>query len=186
MLISPTALAAPVSHAGGIIDVALGEGGVLVGQVVDAQGAAIRGLPVSIRSGGREVLQATTDANGHFAAPGLKGGVYEVAAAEHHGLYRLWAPKTAPPAANRGIMAVIGDAVRAQYAPPPAPEMISAPPGPMGPGYIETIPYTPSQPGPFKKSASWVKNHPWITAGFVATAIAVPLAVSEYDDDPAS
>ncbi len=179
MLFSPIALAAPAGEGGAVTDVALGDGGVLVGQVLNAQGAAVAGAPVLIRSAGHDVLQVTADSNGHFSASGLKGGVFEVAAGEHRGVYRLWAPRTAPPAANRGIMAVSGDAVRAQYAPPPAP-------GPAGPGYAGTVPYAPGQPGPIGKSLRWVKTHPWITAGVVATAIAVPLAVSEFDDDPAS
>jgi hypothetical protein len=111
--------------------------------------------------------------------------VYEVAAGQHRGVYRLWAPRTAPPSANRGIMAVSGEVVRGQYA-PPSPEAVLQTPIP---GYIETVPYTPAGPagpGPLGRSVNWMKNHPWVTAGVVATAIAVPVAVTEFDDDPAS
>jgi hypothetical protein len=191
MLISPAALAAPPGQAGAVIDVALGEGGALAGQVVDAQGAPLAGTVVSLRSGGRQMLQATTDARGAFEMEGVKGGVYEVTAGGHHGVYRLWAPRTAPPAANRGIMAVSGDAVRGQYDPPPIPGEPIAPGsalGPAGPpsGYVETVPYVPGDSGPVAKSVKWVRNHPWISAGIVATAIAVPVAVTAADDDSAS
>jgi hypothetical protein len=186
MLISPTATAAPAGHAGAVIDVALGEGGVLAGQVVDAQGAPLAGTAVSVRSGGRDVLQAATNERGEFATAGLKGGVYEVVAGQHRGVYRLWAPRTAPPSANRAIMVVSGEVVRAQYSPPSPQAVLQTP----IPGYIETIPYapagSPAGPGPFNKSVHWMKNHPWITAGVIATAIAVPVSVSEFDDDPAS
>jgi hypothetical protein len=30
----------------------------------------------------------------------------------------------------------------------------------------------------------WVKAHPYITAGVVATAIAIPLALADDDDQP--
>lgn len=167
MLAAPVAMAAPQAQARFAADVALAEGGVLSGQVVDAQGAVVVGAPVSIVAGGREVARATTNRNGVFTAPGLKGGVYEVAAAGHHGVYRAWAPRTAPPSANRAILAVAAqDTVRAQYAPPAIP--------PAG------------QPSPFGKAMNWISDHPIITAGIVATAIAVPLALSDDDDDPAS
>jgi hypothetical protein len=189
MLISPTATAAPAGHAGAVIDVALGEGGVLAGQVVDAQGAPLAGTAVSVRSGGRDVLQAATNERGEFATAGLKGGVYEVVAGQHRGVYRLWAPRTAPPSANRAIMVVSGEVVRAQYSPPSPQAVLQTP----IPGYIETVPYGPAPgpmgpagPGPMKKSVHWMKNHPWITAGVIARAIAVPVSVSEFDDDPAS
>ena len=191
MLISPTALAAPPGQTGVVADVALGDGGTLSGQVVDAQGAPLPATVVSIRTGGREVLQATTDAQGGFAGDGVKGGVYEVTAAGSHGVYRLWAPKTAPPSANRGILAVSGDAVRGQYAPPPIPGEPVAPGlalGPAGapPTYIQPEPYVPGQTGPMTTSMGWVKRHPWISAGIVATAIAVPVAIATTDDDSAS
>jgi hypothetical protein len=189
MLISPMAAAAPAGQGGAVIDVALAEGGALVGQVVDAQGAPIVAAAVSVRSAGRDILQVRTNSRGEFAAAGLKGGVYEVVAGRHHGVYRLWAPGTAPPSANRGVMAVSGEVIRAQYA-PPSPEAVLQTPIP---GYIETIPHMqgagpvrPAGPGPLHKSVHWMKSHPWLTAGVVATAIAVPVAVSETDDDPAS
>jgi hypothetical protein len=167
MLASPVAMAAPQGQGGFAADVALAEGGVLTGQVVDAQGAVQAGTPVVIFAGGREVARVATNRNGVFSAPGLKGGVYEVAAAGHRGVYRAWAPRTAPPSANRAILAVAQqDSVRGQYAPPLAP----APPG---------------QPGLFGKTMNWISDHPIITAGIVATAIAVPVALSD-DDDPAS
>ena len=181
MLISPLAMAAPPGQPGAVVDVALGEGGVLRGVLVNANGALIGETPVSIRSAGREVLRVTTNARGEFAAPGLKGGVYELAAGKHHGVYRVWAPGTAPPSANHGVLAVSGDIMRGQYAPPPVPL-----PEPV-PGYVQPVPYTPGGgPGPLGRGVHMVKQHPWIAAGVVATAIAVPVAVVEYDDDPAS
>jgi hypothetical protein len=145
-----------------VSDVALAEGGVLSGQVVDAQGVSLAQAPVAVFADGREVVRLASNADGMFAVSGLKGGVYEVATPGHHGVYRLWTARTAPPAAGQGIMLVSGsDVVRGQYGYGPPP---------------------PAEPGPFGKAVGWMSQHPFITAGIVATAVAVPIAVSEVDD----
>lgn len=162
MMASP-ALAAPVGQATGRpSDVALADGGLLVGQLVDAQGVPLANAPVSIQSGGRELVRTTTDAQGQFAVQGLKGGMLQIAAPGHYQAYRCWAPRTAPPAASNGVLIVAnGDLARAQCAPAPG-----------------------CGPGPFGTAMGWVAQHPLITAGIVAAAIAIPLAID--DDDPAS
>lgn len=83
-----------------VIDVAMSDGGVLHGQVVDLQGAPVTGLPVAVKAQNRDVAAATTSADGRFAVQGLRGGVYQVAAGEGHGVYRLWSAGTAPPSAR--------------------------------------------------------------------------------------
>ncbi|MCA9230061.1 MAG: carboxypeptidase regulatory-like domain-containing protein [Planctomycetales bacterium] len=148
MLVSPVAAATPATAPR---DVALHEGGVLLGQVVDAQGGSVAGAPVSLYSGGKEVARTESDVAGKFAVSGLQGGVYQVASAQGQDVYRLWNAQTAPPAAQRGMMLVSNpDIVRGQ--------------------------------GPFGGIANWVSQHPIITAGAVAAAIAIPLALD--DDDP--
>jgi hypothetical protein len=152
MMLPPAALAgAPVA---GSNDVALRPGGVLVGQVVDPQGVAKAGATVSIQYGKQEVARTTTDANGVFAAKGLRGGHYELRTQDGVSVCRLWAPDTAPPAAGTAALVVAGDnVVRGQY---------------MG-GWVD-----------------WMKAHPYITAGVVATAIAVPVAIAASDNDEGS
>lgn len=137
-------------------DVALRKGGVFVGQLVDAQGKALAGSEVALIHGKDIVVRTKTDKNGVFAAKGLRGGEYRVAAAGGQTNYRLWAPKTAPPAASNGALIVTGDAVvNGQY---PA----------QGGGVVQ-----------------FVKDHPMLIAAGVAAAIAIPLAVAD-DDDPSS
>jgi len=166
MLLSP-AMAAPPGHGSPVADVALAEGGVLAGQLVDAQGVALAGAPIVLASHGQELARTTAGVDGAFSFAGLRGGVYELATPAGREVYRLWTPGTAPPAARQGVLVVApGDAVRGQYAPPPLP------PAP--------------QPGPIGTAANWVSNHPFITAGIVATAIAVPVAIAVNDDDDAS
>jgi len=142
-------------------DIVLQDDGALVGRIVDAQGLAVANTPVSVQTGGKEVARVLTDETGRFRVAELKGGVYQVASTGHQGVYRLWAPRTAPPAAAKGLSIVSQptDVVRGQYGPPP------------GPG------------SPFARVGQWVAEHPIITAGVVAAAIAIPLVLND-DDDP--
>ena len=84
-----------------VVDIALADGGVLHGQVVDLQGGRVANVPVSVKAQDREVARAITTAEGRFAVQGLRGGVYQVAAGEGQGVYRLWAANTAPPSAQK-------------------------------------------------------------------------------------
>ena len=127
-----------------VVDVALMDGGMLVGQVVDPQGAPLAKTSVSVWSQAKQIGVAVTDENGRFAVGGLRNGVYQVVAAEGHGAYRLWTPGVAPPSAQRGALLVAGKgAVRGQDNP----------------------------------WCSWLTN-PWVIAGIVATAVAVPVALA--------
>jgi len=139
-------------------DVVLQDNGVLTGRVVNASGLALPNTAVSLQSGGKEVARVVSDDKGKFEAEGLKGGVYQVASTGHQGVYRLWAPRTAPPAAAQGLSIVSQptDIVRGQYAP--------------GPG------------NPFASAGQWIAEHPIITAGAVAAAIAIPIALNDDDD----
>jgi len=163
MLASPVA-AAPVAVAPR--DVALHDGGVLLGQVVNAQGASLANTSVSLISGGKVVARTQSDPTGKFTVSGLKGGVYQVASANHQGTYRLWSPRTAPPAASRGILLVSGeDFALGQCSTDSCGQGVGG--------------------GPFSGVTNWISQHPIITAGAVAAAIAIPIALSD-DDDPAT
>ncbi len=87
-----------------VADVALADGGTLHGQVLDLQGAGVAGVPVSLRTQNRDVTATTTAADGRFAVPNLQGGVYQVAAGQGQGIYRLWTAGTAPPSAHNGAI----------------------------------------------------------------------------------
>jgi len=153
----PLLAAVPASQAPVAIDVALSDGGVLFGQVVDAQGSAKSKVPVSLRAGDRELAVSRTDGGGHFAFSGLRGGVYQLTAAEGISAYRLWAPGTAPPAAQPGALVVAGqDLVRGNW---PCPD--------------------------FGRLRFWLSN-PWCVGALVATAVAVPVIIHNADGGPAS
>jgi hypothetical protein len=91
-----------------VTDVALRDGGLLIGQVVDPQGAAKAGVQVNIGTGQQTLASAVTDKAGYFAFCGLQGGVYRITAQEGQGAYRAWALGTAPPSAQQGALLVDG------------------------------------------------------------------------------
>lgn len=157
MLVSPLS-AAPIGEMTPS-DVVLQEGNVLIGQVVDAQGVSQPETTVTIANHQAEVASVKTDEAGRFSVSGLQGGVYRVAIGQQQGIYRVWAPNTAPPVAQKSVMMVVGqDVVRGQY------------------GYT---------PGPFTSMAQWCADHPIFCAAAIGAAIAIPIAVAD-DDDPAS
>ena len=106
MAATSAAPAAVPAAAPAVLDVALAPGGVMQGQVVDAQGQPAAEAPVTVFHEGREVAQTTADAQGNFSIQGLKAGQHVVLSGDHGGLYRMWADQTAPPAANNRVMIV--------------------------------------------------------------------------------
>lgn len=131
------------------MDVALHEGGRLFGQVVDAQGIPLVRAPVRLRQLDQEVAVTRTDRYGYFQVQGLRGGTYQIVAGPANGVYRLWAPRTAPPAAQPGALVVAGG------------QQVLGQNGPLG----------------------HLFGNPWIVAGLVATAIAVPVAIYNHQID---
>jgi hypothetical protein len=133
-------------------DIALGTGGLLVGEVIDQQGVAKAGMPVSVQFAGQEVVKTTTDANGVFAAKGLRDGRYRLVTPQGECDCRLWTTDKAPQLARPAALVVLGNrAVRGQN----------------------------RQGG----MVGWMKAHPYITAGTVVAAIAVPLALATDGND---
>jgi len=143
-------MAAPVNMA---TDIALRNGGELVGQIFTSAGIPQAGANISVIQHGKRVALVATNKQGVFAVPNLQGGVYQIATPNHRGVYRLWAPRTAPPAAHEGLMIVSGNQV------------------------------VRGQGSPFSKVTGWITRHPIMTAGIVAAAIAIPIAVTDNDDD---
>ena len=96
-----------------VLDVALGIGGRLQGQLVDISGVPQANAEVTVRLGDTVVAVTKTDERGYFSVEGLRGGVYEINTQGTSSLYRLWAANTAPPTAQAGALLVeAGDVVR--------------------------------------------------------------------------
>jgi len=87
-----------------ILDVELGNGGLLSGQVIESAGAPPEGTRVSVRQMGLEVAATVTDRTGNFQLRGLRPGPCEIVAGRAYGTFRLWAPDTAPPLARRSAL----------------------------------------------------------------------------------
>lgn len=94
-----------------IQDVALTSGNKLAIQVVDAQGKPHVGTPLTIRAAGKTVHDSVTGKDGQVVLSQLKPGVYEVTSGTRVGIYRLWAPQTAPPRVTTGILLIDQDGV---------------------------------------------------------------------------
>lgn len=145
-------------------DVALQPGGRLQGQVLDQQGTVQPHARVTIGQQGEAVAVTQTNDQGHFAVHGLPAGVYQVHTEMGVGVYRLWAPQTAPPAAQDSILLVhSNNVVRG---------VVGGGPGPVAPAY------PPAEPtgGGWMSGLGFLAN-PWVLAAIVAAAIAIPLAV---------
>jgi hypothetical protein len=127
---------------------------------VDGQGIGRPGVAVSVMHGTHEVVRTTTDANGVFAAQGIRGGQYLILSPEGQLVCRAWAEGTAPPSASAAAVLAPGDDLaRGQF------------------GYGLGI---------GKAWLEWMRAHPYLTAGTVAAAIAVPLAFADDDWQPGS
>ena len=99
------------------VDVALAEGGLATGVVLNAEGVVVEGAVVSLEQNGKAVAQVVTDENGRFAVTGLRAGGYVLKTGNQQGLFRFWAPETAPPSAHKAMAIVTGtkNVVRGQF-----------------------------------------------------------------------
>ena len=144
-----------------ILDVELAPGGILSGQVVDAGGAPLGHVSVSVWRDTQEIGRTVSDREGRFAVSGLNGGLHRVVAANGAlgmQLCRAWAPDTAPPIAQRGVLVVASGTVARGDGPPPV-----LPPAPV----------------------LWMTT-PWVLAGAVVLAVAVPVAVFNHRENKTS
>jgi hypothetical protein len=145
-------------------DISLHEGGVFAGQIVGENGNPLAAVPVSLKYQGSEIAHVTTDANGAFAVRGVRTGVYTVHASDAVGCYRAWNGATAPPSAKPGALLVSHkEIVRGQGCDCGATTASDCTCGnTLGCGGL---------PG--------FLTNPIVIGAVVATAIAVPLAISE-------
>lgn len=102
-----TFAAAPQSRK--ITDVVLQEGGVLVGQLVNAQAQPLAGQQVSLRQANDVVATVETNKQGQFAVRGLRSGIYALETGNARGMVAAWNAKAAPPTAHQAVMLVGGD-----------------------------------------------------------------------------
>ncbi|HEY6565086.1 MAG TPA: carboxypeptidase regulatory-like domain-containing protein [Pirellulaceae bacterium] len=87
-------------------DIRLDARGSLKGQLTDAQGRGIQGIPIAISQGANHRMSATTDADGGFSFAGLTGGTYQLTVEGTQRSYRMWSHDAAPPCATDGMLVV--------------------------------------------------------------------------------
>lgn len=113
MMLSSTFAAQPqlreLSNSPRVSHVALGQGGVLTGHVVSAERKPIANRRVEVRFQGTPIAAVLTDKNGRFEIRGLKAGLHSIESGTHSQPYQLWAPRTAPPSAQK-FAVILGDA----------------------------------------------------------------------------
>ena len=162
VLAAPTD-AEPSAAAISVVDVALQPGGVLQGQLVNGQGQQLAGRPVRVANGLQQ-WNAVTDAEGRFAVQGLTGASYQIQMGHEFQMVRAWSEGTAPPKAVDSVLMVPDDSV--------------------------VLGQSCGSPVCGSGVCGCKKKHPmagaFLLGGIVAAAIAIPVALHNSDDDPAS
>ena len=99
-----------------ITDIALHDGGILVGRVLDRNGESMTRQKISVRQNARLIAETMTDKNGQFIINDLRGGIYQITSERGVGSFRAWAHQTAPPTAHQLALLVEDDqVVRGQF-----------------------------------------------------------------------
>lgn len=142
-----------------VADVELRRGGTFVGQIVSESGAGVANAQVTL-TGGQRPRQAKTNTEGWFQFTDLRGGVYQFNSDGQIQRLRLWAAGTAPPTAKRGILVTPqNDVFRGQRV--------------LSPNTNQ-----------FFRVAKQRLADPLVVTGVALTAVAIPVAIHNSDDDP--
>jgi len=115
-----------------VADVALTSTGELRGQVVDAQGVPQPQARVAIGQSNKQPTFVSTNEAGEFTVRNLPAGVYQVQTSHGGSAYRVWAPRTAPPSAQAGVLVVNNQQVVRGYGGGNGPAHLLANPWAMG------------------------------------------------------
>ncbi|MEQ8849604.1 carboxypeptidase-like regulatory domain-containing protein [Botrimarina sp.] len=145
-----------------VIDVELQPQDLLVGQLVDASGRPLPGERVTVTLADGRQAEATTNADGGFAFRDVQG-LATVWTNDSLAVTRAWKPGAAPPSATPALLLVEDQQVaRGQHYAHPRTQQV------------------------FDRGKRLMAN-PLFVAGVVATAVAIPVALANDDDDqPAS
>jgi hypothetical protein len=164
-----------------VSDIALSEGGMLVGQVVDTVGQPSADIDVALIFGGEVVVQSVTDAEGRFAFAGVTGGTHQLATANSVQTIRAWAPQTAPPSALQVATLVPDETIiRGQHA-VGCGDAIGCPPNYGQPPYGGQRHGGQAYGG--RPVINWMRMHPGMVMAGIAAAIAIPVAIAASDED---
>lgn len=96
-------------------DVELDTAGDLHGTLTSAEGQPLKATELIVRQNGEVLSKAQSQVDGRFVIHGLRPGLYELNTTRFAGLFRVWAPRSAPPSAQTNFLVVEGETViRAQ------------------------------------------------------------------------
>ena len=140
-------------------DIALQRGAILQGQVVNSEGIGVPNEPVRLTNG-KQHWQTQTNEHGCFQLTSLRGGTYQFQAAGQKQLLRAWSAGTAPPRARQGLLVT--------------------PPTDVFRGQRVVSPTTNN----FFRVAKHHLTNPVVITGITLTAVAIPVAIHNSDDDP--
>ena len=96
-----------------ITDIALHDGGILVGRLANQKSPVAANQKVTVRQDTKVIAEVITDKNGQFIVHDLRGGIYQIESDGNGGVgnFRAWAPQTAPPTAHQVAFLVEDDQV---------------------------------------------------------------------------
>jgi hypothetical protein len=93
------------------VDIALGQGGVFHGQLLNAQAVPLSGVDVAVRNAQGDLARAVTDQQGKFVLRDVPAGVHQVILGSSLQVVRFWAPNAAPPSAKPALLVVAAEDV---------------------------------------------------------------------------
>jgi hypothetical protein len=155
-------------------DIALGQGGVLSGKVLDAQGKAISNVPIQVQQEGHLIAHVVTDTSGQFSVRQLTGGIYSISTPNQQDSFRIWSADAAPPIAARAIEMTDGQIIRGQCE-----ECGHC--GRFGQFGCFSQFGRCGQFGRCESCGCCRVGSPWVLAVGIATVIAIPLALGDDD-----
>lgn len=159
LLVTPLPLAWGATGVNAAVDISLHNSAFVVGQLVSAEGKPVAGAEVRMTLADGRTATTQTDVQGGFAFRGATGAAY-LTAYNAEQVVRVWDAKTAPPKAALAVLMVQHNEVaRGQH-------------------------YAGQDANNFINTSKRLMANPLFVAGAVATAVAIPVAIHNSDDDP--
>ncbi len=159
LLVAPLPTAGASTGIATAVDISLHNNAYVVGQLVSAEGMPVASAEVRMTLMDGRTAVTQTDAQGGFAFRGVTGAAY-LTTHNAEQVVRVWDAKTAPPKAAPAVLMVEQKEIaRGQH-------------------------YAGQNANNFVKTSKRLMANPLFVAGAVATAVAIPVAISNADDDP--
>ena len=159
------------------VDAELAADGALYGKVVNAGGVGVSDANIVLKQNNTTVAHSKSVEGGLFRIAPLNGGIYTAATGGQSTNLRLWTKNAAPPSVVREVMLVTNNITRAQSCDTGAcvPYDGGGCCGSCGGGGCGAC-------GGGAGGLLGFLTNPWVIAGGIAAAIAIPLALDDDDD----